>query len=52
MGNPWRAVKQIEEALRGRERLGGGVPVIIFDAMQDLLKQSEDELQRTGYPRI
>lgn len=52
MGNPWRAVNQIQEALRGRERLGGGVPVIIFDAMQDLLKQSEDELQRTGYPRI
>ncbi|MCA9894587.1 MAG: hypothetical protein KC615_16485 [Anaerolineae bacterium] len=52
MGNPWRAVKQIQEALRGRERLGGGVPVIIFDAMQDLLKQTEEELQRTGYPRI
>lgn len=52
MGNPWRAVKEIEEALRGRDRLGGGVPVIIFDAMHDLLKQSAEELQRTGYPRI
>lgn len=49
--DPWQLIDQLRDAYRGRVRLVAGEAVEVFDLLDSLLEQGEEDLRRARIPR-